>query len=229
MPGPATIVFDLDGTLVDTAPDLVRALNHAIALEGAEPISIEETRSMIGAGARALLARGLSARRRNLPDERFEELHRAFLDHYEAHIADHSRPFDGTLAALDRLRDAGYGLAICTNKIERLAKKLVGLLDLDRYFRVVVGGDSYDKQKPDPKPLMGAIGRAGGNGLPAILVGDSATDLWTAQAAGIPLIGVTFGYTDVPMAELGPDRLISDYGALDEAVDGLLGGPPARG
>jgi phosphoglycolate phosphatase len=88
---------------------------------------------------------------------------------------------------------------------------------------VIVGGDSYDKQKPDPTPLMGAIGRAGGNGLPAILVGDSATDLWTAQAAGIPLIGVTFGYTEVPMAELGPDRLISDYDALDAAVDALLG------
>jgi phosphoglycolate phosphatase len=223
MSAPATIVFDLDGTLVDTAPDLVRALNHAIALEGAAPISIEETRSMIGAGAGALLARGLSARGRNIADERFEELHRAFLDHYEAHIADHSRPFDGTEAALDRLRDAGYGLAICTNKIERFAVKLVGLLGLDRYFRVIVGGDSYDKQKPDPTPLMGAIGRAGGNGLPAILVGDSATDLWTAQAAGIPLIGVTFGYTEVPMAELGPDRLISDYDALDAAVDALLG------
>ena len=220
---PATIVFDLDGTLVDTAPDLVHALNHAIALEDAEPISIDETRSMIGAGARALIARGLSARGRNVSDDRFEELHRAFLDHYGAHIADHSRPFDGIEAALDRLRDAGYRLAICTNKTERLAVSLIGSIGFDRYFRVIVGGDTFEKPKPDPMPLKGAIGRAGGDGRPAILVGDSATDLWTAQAAGIPLIGVTFGYTDVPMAELGPERLISHFDALDEAVAGLLG------
>jgi phosphoglycolate phosphatase len=223
MPAAATIVFDLDGTLVDSAPDLVHALNHALSLEAVAPISIDETRTMIGAGARALLARGLAARRKTLPDERFEELHRAFLDHYEAHIADHSRAFAGTEAALERLREAGHGLAICTNKIERFAVKLVGELGLDRYFPVVVGGDSYAKPKPDPAPLIGAIDRTGGNGRPAILVGDSATDLRTARAAGIPLIGVTFGYTDVPMAELGPDRLISEFAAIDAAVDGLLG------
>lgn len=226
MPAPATIVFDLDGTLVDSAPDLIRALNHCLDLEGVAHVSLDDSRTLIGAGAKAMLSRGLSSRDRAVSEERFAELHRAFLEHYDAHIADHSAPFEGAVEAVERLHAAGYGLAVCTNKTERLAVKLLRLLDFDRRFPVIVGGDTYAKQKPDPMPLQGAIARAGGDGGPAILVGDSGTDLWTARALGIPLIGVTFGYTDTPMAELDPDRLIDSFAGLDEAVASLLQPPP---
>lgn len=220
----ATIVFDLDGTLVDTAPDLVNALNAALALEDVEqPISVDEARTLIGAGARALLARGLSARDRRVADARFETLHRKFLDYYEDHICAHSEPFPGMHGALDRLSATGHRLAVCTNKNERLARKLLTALRMSDRFGSIVGGDTLDVQKPDPQPLIAAIDRAGGNGGPAILVGDSATDLFTARNAGVPIVGVTFGYSDTPMAELGPDRLIEHYDGLVAAVEEILG------
>jgi phosphoglycolate phosphatase len=227
MPASALIVFDLDGTLVDTAPDLIGALNHCLDIEGVAHVSLDDSRSLIGAGAKAMLARGLSSRDRAVSEDRFAELHRAFLAHYDAHIADRSKPFEGAVEAVERLHAAGYELAICTNKSERLAVKLLRLLDLERHFPVIVGGDTFEKQKPDPMPLRGAISRSGGDGMPAILVGDSATDLWTARATGIPLIGVTFGYTDTPMAELDPDRLIDHFARLGDAVDDLLQIAPA--
>lgn len=219
----ATIVFDLDGTLVDTAPDLVGALNAALALQGiADTITLAEARGLIGAGARALIARGLSARDARVSDERFEELHKGFLAHYEGNICALSQAYPGMRQALDRLAGAGLRLAVCTNKSERLAVKLLGGMGLLDRFAAVVGGDTLDVQKPDPRPLQAAIARAGGAGAPAVLVGDSSTDLSTARNAGVPMVGVTFGYSDTPMAELGPDRLIDHYDGLWAAVTALL-------
>jgi phosphoglycolate phosphatase len=224
-PTHATIVFDLDGTLVDTAPDLVNALNDALALEGiAEPITVEEARTLIGAGARALLARGLSARGRRVSDERFETLHKRFLSHYRENIAAQSRPFPGVEAALDRLAGAGHLLSVCTNKTEALAVILLRELNLHHRFATIVGGDTLPVQKPDPEPLLAAISRAGGVEGQAVLVGDSTTDFYTARNAGVPIVGVTFGYTDKPMAELRPDRLIQHFDELVPAVEQILAG-----
>lgn len=227
---PATIVFDLDGTLVDTAPDLVNALNAALALEGIDvPITLDEARTLIGAGARALIARGLSARDRRVSEERFEDLFGAFLAHYEAHICIESRPYPGMPGALEALSAAGHRLAVCTNKSERFAVKLLEAMHLRGRFLAVVGGDTLDVSKPDPRPLLAAIERSGGGGAPAMLVGDSATDFHTARNAGLPIVGVTFGYSDTPMADLGADALIDHYDELVQAIDGLLAGERVSG
>ena len=226
MPIP-TIVFDLDGTLVDTAPDLVGALNHVLASEGLAPVAFEEARNMVGGGARLLIERGVAAEGRQLPEEEIERLCRDLIAHYAAHISDRSRPFPGVEAALDSLAGRGYRLAVCTNKLEWLSRRLLDALDLSARFAAICGADTFGVSKPDPKILFGTVARVGGDPGAAVLVGDSVTDIATARAAGIPILAVDFGYSETPVAQLRPDQVIADFAELPAAVYRLL--EPAEG
>jgi len=218
-----TIVFDLDGTLVDTAPDLLRALDFALEKDGLNPPDDHQARNFIGGGARAMIERALAHSRVQFGKEKVDAMFRQFLIHYEDHIADHSRPFPGLEHALARLADEGALLAVCTNKMERYAVKLLEALKLADRFAFIAGSDSFAFKKPDPRHLTETIARAGGRPERAVLVGDSETDVITAKAAEIPVIAVSFGYTDIPPAALGADRLIHKYEDLPAAVMDLLG------
>jgi len=218
---PLTVVFDLDGTLVESAPDLVDALTVTLAEEGVAPLPFEQARDLIGAGARALVERGLKVAGHQVTPERLNELHAFFLDHYAAHIAAKTLPYPGCEAALDRLAARGATLAVCTNKVERLATQLLDELGMTARFAAIVGGDTFGVGKPDPTSLLGAIERAGGDPARAIMVGDSAADVGAARAAGAPVVVATFGYTMTPPRELGGDALIDHFDELEGAIGAL--------
>ena len=220
-----TIVFDLDGTLIDTAPDLVDTLNVVFAREGLPPVPYETARNLIGGGARAMIARGIEAEGRVFAPAKLEQMFGEFIEYYTAHIADRSRPFPGLVDALDALASRGCRFAVCTNKLERLSVLLLEELKLAGRFDVICGQDTFGVQKPDPDVLRRTIAAAGGHLQHAIMVGDSATDIRTARAAGIPVIAVDFGYSECPVAEFGPDRIISQFAQLPAAITAIF---PAR-
>jgi phosphoglycolate phosphatase len=222
MTSPRIVVFDLDGTLVDTAPDLIAALNHVLARDGIAPLPLASARNMIGAGARKLIERGLEVADRNVSADDLNRLMRDFIDYYAAHIADASRPFEGLEDALDDLSSRGYRFAVCTNKLEWLSKLLLDRLGLSSRFAAICGADTFGVAKPDPAILQQTLARAGGRTSAAIMVGDAGPDVGVARRASVPVIGVTFGYTDVPIAELKPDRLIGHMRELPAAVESLM-------
>lgn len=222
-----TIVFDLDGTLAETAPDLIGALNFVLANEGIAPVPLRAARSLLGAGGRALIARGFAQAGRPLEAPKLDALFGDFLGYYNAHIADNSLLFPGVLECLDRCAQAGWQLAVCTNKLEHSSHLLLGKLGVADRFAFVCGQDTFGAAKPDPKPLLETIRKVGGRPQRAVMVGDSRTDIDTARAAGTPVVAVDFGYTDTPVAELGPDRVISHFDALFAAAESLLRAPLA--
>jgi phosphoglycolate phosphatase len=212
------VIFDLDGTLVDTAPDLMQATNFVLTGLGRRPLEMVEVRAFVGHGARALLTRGLAATG-GLPDAYDVEAdYRRFVEYYAANIADASVPFPGIVRLLDRLKEEGFGLGVCTNKLEGLSVLLLDALGLSPYFGSVVGPDTLGIAKPDPQPFYEAVNRLELDNPRALMVGDSETDILTARNAGVPVIAVPFGYTPRPVAEFGPDRLI---GHFDEAYDAI--------
>jgi phosphoglycolate phosphatase len=216
-----TIVFDLDGTLVDTAPDLVDTLNHTLAQRGLSVVPFETARPLIGGGARGMIENALATEGRECAPADVDRLYEAFVAYYAEHIADRSRAFPHLETALDRLTGQGYRLAVCTNKLEWLSKRLLEALHLTQRFAAICGQDTFGVQKPDPKVFRLTVERAGGEPKQAIMVGDSATDIRTARAAGVPVIAVDFGYTDVPIASLHPDRVIGSFTELPAAIDDL--------
>ncbi|MBR1194312.1 HAD-IA family hydrolase [Bradyrhizobium sp. AUGA SZCCT0160] len=223
MTAPRTLVFDLDGTLVETAPDLIGALNFVLDREGLAPVPLAKARNMIGAGARKLIERGLELEDRSVSVDELNRLTKDFVAYYAEHIADESRPFEGLEAALDELEGQGFRFAVCTNKLEWLSKLLLDKLDLSKRFAAICGADTFGVSKPDPVILQQTLARAGAQLAGAIMVGDAGPDVGVARRAGIPVIGVEFGYTDVPIAELKPDRLIGHFRELPAAVNSLIG------
>ena len=217
-----TIVFDLDGTLIDTAPDLIATLNVVFEREGLPLVPYETARNLIGGGARGMIARGLAAEGRDVGSDKLEQMFADFIAHYSEHIADRSRPFPGLLEALDELQRRGDRFAVCTNKLERLSVLLLEKLDLARRFDAICGQDTFGIQKPDPEVLRRTIAAAGGELHNAIMIGDSVTDIRTARAAGIPVIAVDFGYSERPVSEYGPDRLISRFNDLPAAIGAIF-------
>jgi phosphoglycolate phosphatase len=224
MSPPRIVVFDLDGTLVDTAPDLIAALNYVLDREGIAALPLKAARNMIGAGARKLIERGLEVEGITKSSGEMDRLMKDFIAYYADHIADASVPFEGLETALDELEAKGFRFAVCTNKLEWLSKLLLDRLDLSRRFAAICGADTFGVAKPDPVILQQTLARAGGQLAGAIMVGDAGPDVGVARRAGIPVIGVEFGYTDVPIAELKPDRLIGHMRELPAAV-GSLSGP----
>ncbi len=179
-------------------------------------------RKMIGAGARALIERGLELEGRAMTPERISQLTDEFIKFYAAHIADETRPFEGVEAAMDELSARGFMFAVCTNKLEWLSKLLLDRLAMSSRFKAICGADTFGVQKPDPVILRQTVARAGGELSSSIMVGDSGPDIGVAKRAGIPVIGVDFGYTQVAIADLEPDALISHMRHLPEAVDRIM-------
>jgi phosphoglycolate phosphatase len=223
MPLPPIAVFDLDGTLADTAADIIATLNVILVREGLSAIPLDKAYGLIGAGARTLIERGFKVNGRDLTDKRLDALFEDFLSHYEAHIVDRTMLYDGVAAALDQLATDGFRLAVCTNKIEAHSVKLLNILGVADRFAAIAGKDTFDVFKPDPRHLTETIRLAGGDPSRAVMVGDSKTDIATARAAAIPVIGVPFGYTDVPIADLRPDLIVSHYRDMVAAVKQLAG------
>lgn len=220
MPLP-TIVFDLDGTLVETAPDLVDTLNFVFEREGIPPVPFEEARTFVGHGARAMITRGLDAEGRTVTPQVLDKLFNDFIDYYTAHVADRSYPFPGVIEALDALSERGHRLAVCTNKFEKQSLLLLDALKMKSRFAAIVGQDTFMIAKPDPEVLRRTILAAGGDPAHAVMIGDSETDILTARAAELPVVAVDFGYSQAPVSEYGPDRLISHFAQLSEAIASL--------
>ena len=217
LPAPL-IVFDLDGTLADTAGDLLATLNFILTRDGLAPVTEAEARRMVGMGARHLIKRGFDQAGAPVSSARLDDLFHEFLSHYEENIAVHTRLFPGVERALDRFEAAGFTFAVCTNKIEKPSVKLLKALGVAERFRAICGQDTFAWWKPDPRALLSTLDLAGGAPGRAIMVGDSKTDIDTAKAAGVPVVAVDFGYTDVHVNELGPDHVISHFDSLWDAV-----------
>lgn len=212
------VVFDLDGTLADTGPDLAAALNHALARLGRPLVPPDQVRHLVGHGGRALL-RGDLARSGGADEALVEQGFCFFGGHYAANICAGTTAYPGLEPALDALRARGVRTAICTNKPERLTHLLSEALGWAGRFDAVVGGDTLPVRKPDPAPLHAAIARAGGGR--AAFVGDSAVDADTARAAGVPFVAADFGFSEPGGALLGADAVIAGYGELVGVLERL--------
>jgi phosphoglycolate phosphatase len=217
-----TIVFDLDGTLIDTAPDLIHTLNLILTQEGLPALPYAEARNLIGGGAQVMIERALAAEGRDATAAEMDRLYAAFIAYYSEHIADRSRPFPELERTLDDLSAVGLKLAVCTNKLEWLSLRLLQALNLTGRFAAICGPDTFRVAKPDPEIFWQTVRRAGGEPSRAIMIGDSKTDVHTARAARVPVVAVDFGYSDVPIASLEPDRIISSFLDLPAAISDLL-------
>lgn len=215
------IVVDLDGTLVETAPDLCAALNHTLGGMAVPPVDLADVRHMIGDGARALLRRGLEASGVESSDEDLEASFQTLLAYYNAHIADHSYPFDGIVDLLTAWKADGVKLGVCTNKMIGSTERLLAALDLSRHFDAVFGGDSLPVRKPDRRHLLAVLDAMSISPADAVMIGDSANDVAAARNAGVPVVLVSFGYTPVPASELGADAVIDHFDQLPSALAAL--------
>jgi phosphoglycolate phosphatase len=215
------LVFDLDGTLADTAGDLVATLNVILARQGLAQVPMPESRALVGGGARALIERGLAAHGIKASEGDLDTLLAEFMAHYEAHIADETVLFPGVAKALDRFEAAGFSFAVCTNKVEHAAILLLRELGVASRFRAICGRNTFAVNKPDGEALLQTIARAGGDRGRAVMVGDSKTDVDTARNARVPIVAVTFGYTREPIQTYEPDRVIGHYDELWDAVGAL--------
>lgn len=212
--GIRSILFDLDGTLVDSAPDLVGALDALLLEHGRAPVGEAAGRTMIGEGAARLVERGF-ATRGGLPGP-VAGLVPRFVEIYEERLTRVTRPFAGAIEALEALHAGGFALGICTNKPDRATHRILGELGLARFFSAVVGGDGV--RKPAPDPVLRCLAALGGEASASVFVGDSPVDHAAARAAGLPVILVSFGYTAVPARELGADHVVDSLSELPRLV-----------
>ncbi len=218
---PSGVIFDLDGTLVDSARDLSAALNHVLKQANRPEISLSEVRHMVGDGARALIIKGFSETG-HLPDAtEIDIIQDEFLGYYSDHITDQTIIFPGALRVIETLAHMKIPLGLCTNKAIKLTKKIMAEFGLTDYFSAIVGGDSFDYRKPDPRHLTSTLEIMKATPERAIMVGDSRNDIIAAQRANIPVIGVSFGYSKTPIAKLGPDIIIDHYEDFLVALGGL--------
>jgi phosphoglycolate phosphatase len=217
------IIFDLDGTLVDTAPDLVAALNSVLTAEGHVPIGTADLRHLVGHGVRAMFEHAFLRVAANVPPDRVAQLTERFLTHYRANIAQGSKPFPRVPETLDRLTLDGAGLGVCTNKAHDLTELLLNQLSLSRHFPAVIGGGRTPYNKPDPRHVFEVVKALNGHRGRAVFVGDSAIDVQAARAAEIPVIAMSYGYTPIPATELGADAVLDDFGELPETISRLFG------
>lgn len=217
------VIFDLDGTLVDTGPDLLDSLNHTIATVGHQPVTLGDLDHLVGQGARAMIARALHMRGRPAEQDLDDRLLETFLTHYADNMPGRSKAFPGLANALDAFQEQGVALAVCTNKTEALSRRLLHALGLADRFATIVGGDTLAFRKPDGRHILGTIDMAGGDRRRSVMIGDSVNDIAAARSAGVVSVGVPFGYTDVPVRELGPDHVIEHFDELTiDLVDELL-------
>lgn len=216
------IIFDLDGTLAETAEDILDAINHVTASFSLAPLTMEKHRALVSFGGRRMIQEAFCSSGRNLADKDLEKIFRDFLSHYQANVARHSKLFPGARQALIELQQANALLAICTNKSTGPCKTLLRALQIENMFSAIVANDTFAWAKPDARTIAATIALAGGNPSTSIMIGDSSTDVKAARAADIPVIAVDFGYSDVPVAELKPDRIVSNFDALPAAIWDLI-------
>jgi phosphoglycolate phosphatase len=213
------VIFDLDGTLVDTLPDLHVALNCVLEEEGLQTLAPAETRLMIGGGARNLIELAFQKRQVAAEGDRIEAGFDRFLDYYGAEPTVHSRPYPGVLEALTTLSKGGAALGVCTNKPQDMAQQVLQGLKLAHFFGdAVIGGDALPVRKPDARHLLAVVERTGRTPDKTIMVGDSETDVGAARNANIPVIAVDFGYTALTPEELKADIIISHFDELLPAL-----------
>ncbi len=211
---PKSVLFDLDGTLVDTAPDLGNAMNHALSAFGRDTVTLSQVRHMVGHGALAMLKKGCEATGGLPGDDEMKAMHLAFLDHYGANICVESRPYEGCVELLEILDDKGIAMGVCTNKPVDMAKLLIEALGLTHHFRAILGGDSLPIKKPDGGHVLGTLKAMGCSSEGALFIGDSDTDYKAARAAGLPIILLSHGYTQVPVTEMGADAVADHFHEL---------------
>jgi len=209
------VIFDLDGTLIDTAPDLMTSLNHVMDLNGLAHVKFEDMTWLVGQGAKAMIERAWDHHDHPSSPEQLESAFDAFLIHYAAEMPGKSQPYPGLLNALDRLQAAGMNLAVCTNKTEALARRLLDSLQLTDRFAAITGGDTFPVRKPHGDHILGTIDLAGARHENAVMIGDSVNDILAAQNASVPTIAVPFGYSDKPVASFNPDVIIAHFDELD--------------
>jgi phosphoglycolate phosphatase len=217
-----TVAFDLDGTLIETAPDLIGTLNRLLAQHDLPAVPLDSARHLIGRGALALLKRGFEAAGAEWDESASPDLLQAFLADYLEHIADHSTAYPGSIEALDALAARGAVLCVATNKPTNLAVVLFRVLGLEDRFASICGPQSVSARKPDAAHIREAVLQAGGDPTKAIMVGDSITDLDAARATGVPCVLTSFGYTDTPAADLGADAVIAHFDALPAVIERLI-------
>jgi phosphoglycolate phosphatase len=218
---PAALIFDLDGTLVDTAPDLLGATNAVLAARGRVPIDPATLRHMVGFGAQRLIGQAMEATGAAADPADMPAMMEIFLDHYGAHLADFSRPFPGVAQTLGQLKADGALLGVLTNKPQAYTPPLLEKLSLDGYFTAVYGAGRKPYTKPDPRIFHDVVADLSSGGGPAAMIGDSITDLQTARAAGVPCLLLSYGYTPVPVQELGADAVLDDFRDLPAALQKL--------
>lgn len=211
----ASIAFDLDGTLVDTAPDLVRALNEVVSLHGIGEVQLDDVRAMVGLGARNLIQRAFAREQKSLTESLTDELLGAFITAYKSDIARRSTIFPGVVATLEQMQSAGATLSVCTNKPSVLSDKLLDALDLTRFFVRVIGPERTQAKKPAADHVRTALGD---DYTVAGMVGDSAPDIDSARAAGIPSIVLSYGYSEKPVSSLGANRIVHAFSDVPEAL-----------
>jgi phosphoglycolate phosphatase len=216
------ISFDLDGTLVDTAPDLVRSTNAVMDAAGIERISLAAVRGMVGQGARALIIKAAAASNVVFDESDLEGRVAHFLDVYQAGLTELSRPFDGVDETLSLLAEQGAILSVCTNKPPHLANPVLEAFDLQRHFKAIVGNGQAGVNKPDGRHLTYTIDACGGNLDRALMVGDSITDVQAARNAGVPVVLVSFGYTNEKASALGADAIFDHYHELPDLAAQIM-------
>ena len=221
IPEDLTVVFDLDGTLVDTAPDLFLSLNHALRKRRIEPAEYQDVFGYIGFGARRMIEIALEKRAEVRDEAEIDDMLKDFLDYYRKNICVESSVYDGVWACLEKLRSQGANLGVCTNKQEAFAVDLLDQLDMSRYFGAILGADTLSVRKPDPNHLIETITRSGGKPSRSVMIGDSETDIKTAKAANVPVVAVDFGYTPKPVHHYSPDIVISHYDELLGSIHSL--------
>ncbi len=221
-PLPSAVVFDLDGTLVDTAPDLCAATNYALASAGRGEVSADTVRGLIGGGLRRMIELGFETTGEALDDPELDRHWASALAYYSQNLSANSRMFEGVIQVLESLAMAKVPMAVCTNKPTLLAKRLLADLRIDYYFGAVLGGDALSVRKPDSAHLVSTIGALGVDPKRAVMVGDSEVDVNAARNSSVPVIVVSFGYTKIPAGELGADRVIDSYAELPDAIAAVM-------
>jgi len=217
------LVFDLDGTLVDTAPDLIGALNAVLVSQGRSTVKVDDVRHLVGHGALVMLDRAMQMTGEAVAADRLPGLLDAFIAHYRTHIAAESRPFPGVEETLETLKRDGARMGVLSNKPEELTALLIPALGLSRFFCAIHGAGRLEVVKPNARVFHHVIEEMGGEGAGTVMIGDSQTDVATARAAGCPVIVLTYGYSSVPVAALGADRLTGDFRDIPRLVKELLG------
>jgi phosphoglycolate phosphatase len=224
-PAPSVLLFDLDGTLIDSAADICDAINALLTEHGRRTLTEAEVRTMIGDGSAELVRRAFAATGPALAADASAQTVARYLGLYAAQPVRSDCLYPGVIATLDRLTAAGYRLSLCTNKPERITRTLLRALDLERLFPVVLGAEVLPVRKPDPGPLLWVLERLNARPADAVMIGDSRNDVLAARAAGMPVIAVSYGYAKMPAAELGADKVVDHFPALESALAGMTANP----